>query len=126
MRTPRFAAVVAAIGALLVACAGSKGDKGDPGGTKRTADYCNAHDLVLTSVTGFELTAACTVSADIPVEGWCVTTGPMPADAYLSKSQATNWDDTTKLAGWTCGYSWTTETTTTIPAQANICCAHPQ
>ncbi len=132
----RLSLSLAALAAALTIACGNEGPQGPTGpagpqgaaGTdKRLASYCNGVNSQATAANSWTLTASCNAAADIPVQGWCFEPAGLPSGAFLADSAPVNWNDTTKVAGWSCTWGWQNGATTSpIPAVVEICCATPQ
>lgn len=133
MRPPLFSFALAT--ALTLACGktGPQGPTGPTGPTgpstinTRIASYCNEVLAPATATNSWTLSVSCNAIADIPVEGWCYEPASLPSGAFLANDAPLNWNDTTKIAGWTCTWGWDMGATTSpIAADIQICCATPQ
>jgi hypothetical protein len=130
MRSLHSLIVLAAV--LTIACGkegaqGPAGPQGVPGPTKRLPTYCNSVLNTVSAANSWTLTASCNAATDIPVEGWCFEpSSPLPSGAFLANSTPVNWNDITKIAGWTCTWGWQGPVGSAFSAQVEICCATPQ
>ncbi len=113
---------------LVLGCEGPTGPQGPPGRPySRAASYCNGVFSSADAANSWTLTASCNAVADIPIEGWCLEPVGLPSGAFRADEGPINWNDPTKVAGWSCTWGWQVGATTSpIPAQVEICCATPQ
>ena len=130
---------------LLAACGGSQGPQGptgpqgDPGAsgatgaTGATGGYTSKDDVYCNTIsmpsdpTVVEVTASCNATADLPLEGSCMTP-PSGPDIALLESGPGAWSTSTTAAGWFCQWGrLSTSTFVNVPGgQDTMCCIkHP-
>ncbi len=127
---PRVSLFVLATTLCVLGCEGKTGPQGPAGpagSINRAASYCNGVFASADASNNWTLTASCSAVADVPIEGWCFEPDGLPIGAFRADDTPVNWNDTTKLAGWSCTWGWQVGATTSpIPAKVEICCATPQ
>ncbi len=113
---------------FVLGCEGPAGPQGPAGPPySRAASYCNAVFTAADASNSWTLGASCNAIADTPIEGWCFEPAGLPSGAFRADEGPVNWNDPTKLAGWSCTWGWQVGATTSpIPAKVEICCATPQ
>ncbi len=113
---------------FALGCEGPAGPQGPAGRPySRAASYCSGVFTSADASNSWTLTASCNAIADIPIEGWCFEPAGLPSGAFRADEGPVNWNDPTKLAGWSCTWGWQVGATTSpIPAKVEICCATPQ